>query len=177
MKLLRRAWEAARSWFDDEPGRWVPAGLFGGAAGACAAAWLLWGATGLLDALCFPLNGLAVGLLYAIACVGGYSFIGTLQHLVRAIRHLRRPPTLSYYEPPSERFPELEIIGGPHPGCGLLMLVPILLLGLVVSLPWFWLALRFVPPGRLVLALLLGLPPGLLLARREHDREAQRQEA
>jgi hypothetical protein len=178
VKWLPRARQRVRRWFGDTPGRWVPAGLFGGAAGACAAAWLLWGAVdlfgGFAGTVCFPLYLLGIALLYLIACVGGYSFISTLQHVVRAIQHLRRPPVYAYYEPPSESFPELEVIGGPHPGCGLLLWGPILLLGLAVSLPWFWFALHTVPPGRLVLALLLGLPPGLVIARRETRREAKR---
>jgi hypothetical protein len=166
-----------RRWLGEEPGHWLPGGLFGGAAGACAAAWLLWGVPTILGgALCFPVNVLAAGLLYIMAFAGGYSFLTTLQHVVRGIRYLRRPSVFAYYEPPSESFPELEIIGGPFPGCGFLILVPVMLLGLVISLPWFWFGPASVPFGRLLLTVLAGLPLGILLARGEHRREAKQRE-
>jgi hypothetical protein len=168
-------WEPVRRWFGNSPGRWVPAGLVGGAAGAFAVAWLLWGsARQFWNAICFPMNVLGLVVLYLVAAVGAYSFIATLQHMVRAIRHLRRPSIYAYYEPPSEQFPELEIIAGRYRGCGLLILVPILLLTLAVSLPWFLLAPSSVPPDQLLLAVLLGLPPGVIIARQEARREAKR---
>ncbi len=172
MRLDRRVWEKLRRWAGESPGRWLPAGAFGGVAGGCAAAWVLWGSAELIGGpICFPLNLVAAGLLYLLAAVGGYSFISSMQHVIRAIRYLRRPPVYAYYEPPSEKFPELQIIGGPFPGCGLVIFLPILVLGLVISVPWFWVAAVSVPPGRLLLAVLLGLPPGIKIARGEARRE------
>jgi hypothetical protein len=43
-----------------------------------------------------------------------------------------------------------------------------------VSLPWFLLAPSSVPPDQLLLAVLLGLPPGVIIARQEARREAKR---
>ena len=163
-----------RRWFGGGVAQWLPAGLFGGAAGACAVAWLIWAEADLLAiAVCGPFRWIAFVVLYLVVTAGGYSFISTLQHLVRAIQYLRRPPSYFYYEASEHEgaFPELDLLGGPRSGCGLIILVPILIFGAVVSLPWFWLALRAVPAGRLALALVVGLPGGLLMGRYEARRQ------
>jgi hypothetical protein len=172
----RDRWAGLRRWLGESPGQWLPGALFGAVAGGCAAAWVLWGAVNILGGpICFPMNLLAAAFLYVLACVGGFSFIASVQHVVRAIRHLRQPAVFAYYEPPSEKFPELELIGGP-PGCGLVIYIPIVLLSMAISVPWFWIGPASVPLGRLLLTILIGLPAGLLLARAEHRREVRRQQ-
>ena len=176
MPPLRDKREDLRRWLGESPMQWLPAALFGAVAGGCAAAWMLWTTVNFLGgSICFPLNLVAAALLYGLACVGGYSFISSVQHVVRAIRHLRQPAVFAYYEPPSEKFPELELIGGPR-GCGLVIYIPIILLSLAISAPWFWIGPASVPLGRLLLTILIGLPAGLLLARGEHRREVRRQQ-
>lgn len=175
MPLRDRIARRARRWFGNDAATWLPASLFGGAAGGCAAAWLVWGSADLLNlAICGPFQWLALLTLYLIATAGGYSLIASAIYVARAIRYLRRPPAYLMYEAVAEeaQFPELQIVEG-RPGCGLALYVPILLVGAAVSLPWYVLALRSVPVGRLVLALLLGLPGSFLMARYEAQRKRE----
>lgn len=144
---------------------WLPAGLFGGAAGGMAAAWLLWGLPELwITALCLTGKVGAVGLVGGVVCVMGSLFVITGQRIYRAVRYLVQPPVVTMYEPP-EPIPESELFT--NPGCGLLVMVPILLLSGVLSLPWFWLGPTQVDAGPLLVSTLLGLPVGLFVARRE----------
>lgn len=159
--------------FDEDARIWLPTGIVGGAAGGCAVAWLLWGSPHLLSGtLCFPISALVLLLLYAIACAGGCSLILTVRMLARAIRQLTRPPSpyMAVLEPP-ETFPELNLVSWPHPGCGLIIYVPIIAVSAAAALPWFWLAFREVAPGRLLIAIALGLPLGIVMARREHTAQ------
>lgn len=144
---------------------WLPAGLYGGAAGGMAGAWLLWGLPALVAAgLCMPGKVVVVGLVGLVVAVMGSFFVITAQRIYRAVRYLVQPPVVTMYEPP-EPIPEFELFT--NPGCGLSVMVPMLLISGALSLPWFWLGLTQVDAVPLLVSVLLGLPVGLLIARRE----------
>jgi hypothetical protein len=144
---------------------WLPAGLYGGASGGMAAAWLLWGLPELIiSGLCLIGKIMVIGLVGLVVCVMGCLFVITGQRLYKAIRYLVQPPMVAMYEP-QEPIPEFELFA--NPGCGLSLMVPILLISGALSLPWFWLGPTQVDVVPLLVATFLGLPVGLLIARRE----------
>jgi hypothetical protein len=150
----------------------LPAGVYGGIAGGFAAAWLLWGAPRLLSqALCLLVKVPLTLLVLAFVATFGCTLVLMTQTLIRGLRYLYRPP-MSMYEP-MEPIPELQLVEWPNPGCGLLLLVPIILLSALLSLPWFWFGPRQVPVGRLLLSAVVGLPVGLAIARLETNRSTE----
>jgi hypothetical protein len=54
-----------------------------------------------------------------------------------------------------------------NPGCGLALMVPIILMSAGLTFPWFWLALRQVSIGRVLIVVAVGVPIGLYVAHRE----------
>lgn len=153
------------------PWKWVPAGIFGGITGGFGTAWLLWGAPSLLTRMfCFLFKVPIVLLMLVLVATMGCSFIIVGRTLVLGIRRLVRPQPLMSYEP-QEPIPELQLIQRPHPGCGLVFLVPILLIAGAGSVPWLWIAPQQVPLGRLLLSAAVGVPVGLAIAWQEVKRE------
>jgi len=146
---------------------WLPAGLLGGSSGALAVGWLLWGAPRLLNSsLCFVITGPLAVLAFLFVCSLGISFVILLQRLIKAIRQATRPLSVSMYEP-AEPIIEMEIVAWPHPGCGLLIYIPLILLSGGASLPWFWFGIRHTPFVPLLLLLVTGMPVGTWIAKRE----------
>jgi len=146
---------------------WLPAGLLGGSSGALAVGWLLWGPPRLLNSsLCFVVTGpLAVLALLFVSSMG-ISFVILLQRLIKAVRQYTRPLSVSMYEP-TEPIIEMEVVAWPHPGCGLLIYIPLILLSGGASLPWFWFGVRHTPVVPLLLLLVIGVPVGIWIAKRE----------
>jgi hypothetical protein len=149
--------------------RWLPAGIFGGISGGFGTAWLLWGAPRLLmRSICILIKIPLVIAVLALVTTMGCTFALSLHTLIRGIRQLIRPRRLSLYEP-YDPIPEMEMFPWPHPGCGLLLVLPILLIAGVVSVPWLWLGPTQVPIGWLLLSAVVGLPLGLAIARQEAE--------
>jgi hypothetical protein len=152
--------------------RWLPAGIYGGITGGFGAAWLLWGNPRLLTRpLCILIKApIAVAVFIGVMTMG-CTFVLSGQTLVRGIRRIIEPQPIGMlmYEP-EEPIPEMELIRWPHPGCGLLSILPIMLIGGAFSLPWLWFAPRQVPIGWLILSGVIGLPFGLVIARQEAQK-------
>ena len=145
--------------------RWLVAGIYGGLAGGLGTAWLLWGWPGLVRwNLCFLVKIPIVAVALVAFAAFGITFILTGETIIRGIRQMRLPASVAMYEPP-EPIPEMSLM--PHPGCGLALVAPVALIGGGLSLPWFWFAPQQVPVGWLLLSMAVGLPVGLVLARRE----------
>jgi len=146
---------------------WLPAGLLGGSSGALAVGWLLWGPPSLLtSSLCFVITGPLAILAFLLVCSLGVSFVILLQRSIKAIRQTVRPLSVSMYEP-VDPIIEMEVVAWPHPGCGLLMYIPLILLSGGASLPWFWFGIRHTPVVPLLLLVVIGIPVGLWIAERE----------
>ena len=146
---------------------WLPAGLLGGSSGALAIGWLLWGPPGLLNSsLCVVVTGPLVILAMLLVSSMGVSFVILVQRWIKAVRRYTRPLSVSMYEPP-EPMIEMDILAWPHPGCGLLIYIPLILLSGGASLPWFWFGIRHTPVVPLLLLLAIGVPAGIWIAKRE----------
>ena len=147
--------------------RWLTAGIFGGITGGFGTAWLLWGAPRLLTrAFCSLVKiPVAIGMLVMVTTMG-CSFILVGQTFIQGIQRIIRPQPMAMFEP-QEPIPELELIQWPHPGCGLLFMVPVLMIAGAGSVPWLWFAPQQVPLGWLLLSAVVGLPVGLWIARQE----------
>jgi len=146
---------------------WLPAGVLGGSSGALAVGWLLWGPPRLLNSsLCFVMTGPLAVLAFLVVCSSGISFVILLQRSIKTVRRYTRPMSVSMYEPP-EPIIEVDVVAWPHPGCGLLIYIPLILLSGGVSLPWFWFGTRHTPAVPLVLLLVIGMSVGIWVAKRE----------
>ena len=152
---------------DPDVQTWLPAGLLGGSSGALAVGWLLWGPPELLNSsLCVVVTGPLVILTMVLVSSMGISFVILVQRCIKAVRQYTRPLSISMYEPP-EPMIEMDILAWPHPGCGLLVYIPMILLSGGASLPWFWFGIRHTPVVPLLLLLVIGMPVGVWIARRE----------
>jgi hypothetical protein len=144
---------------------WAAAGIYGGLAGGAAGAWLLWGWPSLATAnLCILAKVPLVALGAFFSCAMGCAFVLTGNTVVKAIRRTRRPP--SPFEP-FEPIPEIDMVYGSRPGCGIVTLMPVVLLGLLLSAPAIYLAIRQVSALQFAVSALVMLPVGLAVARRE----------
>ena len=162
---MKTQWRRLRE--DPKLQTWLPAGLLGGSSGALAVGWLLWGPPGLLNSsLCFVMTGPLAILAFLIVCSLGISFVILVQRSIKAIRQYTRPMSVSMYEP-VEPIIEMEVVAWPHPGCGLLIYIPLILLSGGASLPWFWFGIRTTPIVPLLLLLVIGVPIGIWIAKRE----------
>ena len=162
---MRARWRRLRE--DPKLRIWLPAGLLGGSSGGLAVGWLLWGSPRLLNSsLCFIITGPVVLLAFLLVCSMGISFVILLQRSIKAVRQTTRPLSVSMYEP-AEPIIEMEVVAWPHPGCGLLIYIPLILLSGGVSLPWFWFGIRHTPVASLLLLLAIGVPVGIWIAKRE----------
>jgi len=162
---MREQWRRLRE--DPKLQTWLPAGLLGGSSGALAVGWLLWGPPKLLNSsLCFLMTAPLAVLAFMVVCSLGISFVILLQRSIKAARRYTRPLSVSMYEPP-EPIIEVDVVAWPHPGCGLLIYIPLILLSGGASLPWFWFGIRHTPAVPLVLLLVIGMPVGIWVAKRE----------
>lgn len=146
---------------------WLPSGLLGGLSGGAAVAWLLWGAPKLLTAqICFVfVVPLLVGTYFLVTALG-ITLVMLTRRTVKAIRRIRTPAAIAMWEPP-EPMVELDAFGWPHPGCGIAMYLPLILISAAGSLVWFYLGFWQVPFWRMVAAMVLGLPLAIRMARGE----------
>jgi hypothetical protein len=149
---------------------WLPAGLLGGMSGGAIVAWLIWGSPRLLrGSLCFVFAAPLLVFAYLFAAAMGITFVILTQRTVKVIRRLTTPPSLMIWEPPDPMV-ELDAIAWPHPGCGIALYAPLILISALGSLVWFYLGFGQVRLWWMIGAMLLGLPPALKIAYGEIKR-------
>jgi hypothetical protein len=106
-----------------------------------------------------------VGAYFLVTALG-ITLVMLVRRSVKAIRRLRTPPAIAMWEPP-EPMVELDMLAWPHPGCGIALYLPLILLGGAGSLIWFYLGFRQVRFWPMVGTMVAGLPVGLRMARAE----------
>lgn len=146
---------------------WLPSGVLGGLSGGAVVAWLLFGSPSLLTAqICFVFVLPVLALAYLLVVALGITLVMLTRRSIKAIRRMRTPASVAMWEPP-EPMVELDAFAWPHPGCGIALYVPLILVSGAGSLTWFYLGFRQVPFWWMIGAMVLGLPLAIRMARKE----------
>lgn len=153
--------------YDPNLGMWLRPGLYGGLSGGAAVAWSLWGWPDLLQrGVCFVFWVPLAIVAFLFVCAMGVSLVLFVQRLIKAIRRLTMSPAVAMWEP-MDPMVELDLFAWPHPGCGLALYVPLILLSAICSVTPIVLAFLQAPIWRVLLLMFFGVPFGIWMARSE----------